>query len=78
MSFLEIYNETIMDLLSTLPETIAASQTSPMTVVEDANGCYVKGLSCHLAQTEEDALNLLFEVCTVKFWAVQFEPFLPF
>ena len=51
--------------MATLPETIAAAQLSPMTVVEDENGCYVKGLSCHLAQTEEDALNLLFEVSII-------------
>ena len=34
-----------------------------MTVVEDESSVYVKGLSCHLAQNEEEALNLLFEVC---------------
>lgn len=62
ISYLEIYNETMFDLLSSLPETMSQAQISPMTVVEDHNGVYVKGLSCHLAQTEEEALNLLFEV----------------
>lgn len=33
-----------------------------MVVVENQDGVYVKGLSCHLAQSEEEALNLLFEV----------------
>ena len=35
-----------------------------LNVVEDENGVYVKGLSSHVAQTEEEALNLLFEVRT--------------
>lgn len=61
ISYLEIYNETMFDLLSTLPETLGEGQQGPLTVVEDGNGVYVKGLSCHLAQTEEEALNLLFE-----------------
>ncbi|XP_074641971.1 kinesin-like protein KIF9 [Tubulanus polymorphus] len=59
VSYLEIYNETMFDLLSTLPES--NNPISPMAVVEDQHGVYVKGLSCHLAQNEEDALNLLFE-----------------
>ena len=63
VSYLEIYNETMFDLLSTLPESMSAAAQSPgLNVVEDENGVYVKGLTCHLAQTEEDALNLLFEV----------------
>ena len=62
ISYLEIYNETMFDLLSTLPETMTAAQQNSMTVVEDEHGVYVKGLSCHLAQSEEEALNLLFEV----------------
>ena len=62
VSYLEIYNETMFDLLSTLPESMNASHITPMTVVEDDSGVYVKGLNCHLATSEEDALNLLFEV----------------
>ena len=69
ISYLEIYNETMFDLLSTMNTPGSGTegmvpQLSPMTVVEDENGCYVKGLSCHLAQNEEEALNLLFEVGT--------------
>ena len=52
----------MFDLLSTLPETMAQVQQNPLQVVEDRNGVFVKGLSCHLAQNEEEALNLLFEV----------------
>ncbi|KAI0213411.1 Kinesin-like protein KIF9 [Lamellibrachia satsuma] len=63
ISYLEIYNETMFDLLSTLPESMAVmDQVTPLTVHEDPEyGVYVKGLSCHLAQNEEEALNLLFE-----------------
>ena len=61
ISYLEIYNETMSDLLSTVSNT-QASPGNPMTVVEESSGVYVKGLSYHLAPTEEDALNLLFEV----------------
>ena len=53
----------MFDLLSTLPESLNAT-TQNLNVVEDENGVYVKGLSSHVAQTEEEALNLLFEVRT--------------
>lgn len=59
---MEIYKETMFDLLTSLPDTLVQAQNSPLVVVEDHNGVYVKGLSCHLAQNEEEALNLLFEV----------------
>ncbi|XP_041103567.1 kinesin-like protein KIF9 isoform X2 [Polyodon spathula] len=59
ISFLEIYNETLFDLLSTLPD--ADSRDSQMTIVDDGNGVRVKGLSVHLTNNEEEALNLLFE-----------------
>lgn len=65
VSYLEIYNETMSDLLSTMPETWKnkeEGQDQAMVVVENQDGVYVKGLSCHLAQSEEEALNLLFEV----------------
>jgi len=65
VSYLEIYNENMVDLLSTLPETLnQRDEQNPdqqMVVVENQDGVFVKGLSCHLAQTEEEALNLLFE-----------------
>lgn len=70
MSYLEIYNETMSDLLSTLPETWKNKedgQDQAMVVVENQDGVYVKGLSCHLAQSEEEALNLLFEVRKMGF-----------
>lgn len=61
ISYLEIYNETMFDLLSSLPESGAQASGEPMVVTENQDGVYVKGLSCHLAQNEEEALNLLFE-----------------
>ena len=61
VSYLEIYNETMYDLLTTLPQCMDTMLT-PMTVVEDDRGVYVKGLTTHIVNNEEDALNLLFEV----------------
>ncbi|XP_053385895.1 kinesin-like protein KIF9 isoform X1 [Mercenaria mercenaria] len=62
ISYIEIYNETMFDLLSTLPESWnQINENQPMTICENEDGIYVKGLSCHLVQNEEEALNLLFE-----------------
>lgn len=62
ISYLEIYNETMFDLLSTLPESWSqVTEGQQMSVSENEDGVYVKGLSCHLVQNEEEALNLLFE-----------------
>ena len=49
------------DLLAMMPHSYNAANASPMAIVEDSSGVYVKGMSCHLAQSEEDALNILFE-----------------
>ncbi|XP_056374702.1 kinesin-like protein KIF9 [Hyla sarda] len=59
ISYLEIYNETLFDLLSTLPDT--PTSDTQMTIADDHQGVYVKGLSLHHAADEERALNLLFE-----------------
>ncbi|KAK6165317.1 hypothetical protein SNE40_022265 [Patella caerulea] len=62
ISYMEIYNETMFDLLSTLPEAHGSQMNGePMVVTENSDGVFVKGLSCHLVQNEEEALNLLFE-----------------
>lgn len=58
----------MFDLLSTLPESWNQMSGEPLAVIENENGVYVKGLSCHLAQNEEEALNLLFEVFTPYLW----------
>lgn len=62
ISYLEIYNEHMFDLLCTLPGTVS-TDPSLMAVTEDDDGfTRVKGLSVHQANSEEEALNLLFEV----------------
>ncbi|KAK1211530.1 KIF9 protein, partial [Pygoscelis papua] len=66
ISYLEIYNETLFDLLSTM----ASNGTSDvqMAVVDCPQGVYVKGLSIHSVSHEEDALNLLFEARKNKYY----------
>ncbi len=59
ISYLEIYNETIFDLLSPLP---ANEQKGEINFQEDAKGnVVVKGLNKHTVANEEEAFNLLFE-----------------
>lgn len=60
VSYLEIYNENLFDLLSTLP--YVGPSVTPMTIVENPQGIFIKGLSVHLTSQEEDAFSLLFEV----------------
>uniref|UniRef100_A0A8C5V6H8 Kinesin-like protein n=1 Tax=Microcebus murinus TaxID=30608 RepID=A0A8C5V6H8_MICMU len=59
VSYLEIYNESLFDLLSTLP--YVGPSVTPMTIVENSQGVFIKGLSVHLTSQEEDAFSLLFE-----------------
>ncbi|XP_067887611.1 kinesin-like protein KIF9 isoform X2 [Heterodontus francisci] len=59
VSYLEIYNENLFDLLSGLPDTLTSD--GHMTIVEDSHGVHIRGLSIHRVSTEEDALNYLFE-----------------
>uniref|UniRef100_A0A663M695 Kinesin-like protein n=1 Tax=Athene cunicularia TaxID=194338 RepID=A0A663M695_ATHCN len=59
ISYLEIYNETLLDLLS--PTMSSRNCDVPMAVVDCPQGVYVKGLSIHSVSHEEDALNLFFE-----------------
>ncbi|KAM4821142.1 kinesin-like protein KIF9 isoform 2-T3 [Thomomys bottae] len=59
ISYLEIYNENLFDLLCTLP--YVGPSVTPMSIVENPQGVFVKGLSVHLTSQEEDAFNLLFE-----------------
>ena len=59
ISYLEIYNEIIFDLLSPLPPN---EQKGEINFQEDAKGnVVVKGLSKHTVANEEEAFNLLFE-----------------
>ena len=59
ISYLEIYNEIIFDLLSPLPPN---EQKGEINFQEDAKGnVVVKGLTKHTVSNEEEAFNLLFE-----------------
>ncbi|XP_013917354.1 PREDICTED: kinesin-like protein KIF9 [Thamnophis sirtalis] len=57
ISYLEIHNEVISDLLPSL----GSESDLPLSIVESPHGVSVKGLSIHPAPNEEIALNLLFE-----------------
>lgn len=68
VSYLEIYNETMFDLLSTLPDhasnhTPGRSCSSPqqLSISEDDQAVFVKGLTVRVVSNEEDALSMLFE-----------------
>lgn len=59
ISYLEIYNETMIDLLASLPNSC---EGETLNVVEDKNGSSsIRGLTTVIANTEEEALNYLFE-----------------
>ncbi len=61
ISYLEIYNNTGYDLLDPSHETKRLEDLPRVTMREDEDGnVHLRGLSTHLAGTEEDALNLLF------------------
>jgi len=60
VSYVEIYNELMFDLLSTTPT--AEQSGAAISIQDDAKGeIHVKGLSQNVCQNEEEALNYLFE-----------------
>jgi len=60
MSYLEIYNETLFDLLA--PAGVISEDISELQVIEDSKGAItIKGLTIAPANTEEEAMNLFFE-----------------
>ncbi|KAF4089757.1 hypothetical protein AMELA_G00069680 [Ameiurus melas] len=61
LSFLEIYNETLVDLLSSVKGGQTKHCGTLAVVEEPEGGVSVKGLSLHPVHREEEALNLLFE-----------------
>lgn len=68
VSYLEIYNEQMFDLLSDEPRDTSGGST--ISIQDDAKGeVHVKGLSMHTVKNEEEALNLLFEGETKKTFA---------
>ncbi|CAF4339054.1 unnamed protein product, partial [Rotaria magnacalcarata] len=62
ISYLEIYNDQMCDLLRTLNSQSDYQQhLQQLSIGEDSGLVYIKGLSYRIANTEEEALNLLFE-----------------
>ena len=60
ISYLEIYNEQLYDLLVGADDGAVASPD--LTVYEDKHGVtHVKGLTLRMPSSEEDALGMLFE-----------------
>ncbi|KAI3355381.1 hypothetical protein L3Q82_018225, partial [Scortum barcoo] len=60
LSYLEIYNETLVDLLSSL-QGLPPSPRGMVVMEEPGRGVFIRGLSLHPVHSEEEALNLLFE-----------------
>jgi len=61
ISYLEIYNENGFDLLDPSHESKALEDLPRVTMMTDADGnAHLRNLSMHRANTEEEALNLLF------------------
>uniref|UniRef100_A0A8C9XSA3 Kinesin-like protein n=1 Tax=Sander lucioperca TaxID=283035 RepID=A0A8C9XSA3_SANLU len=61
LSYLEIYNEILVDLLSSLQDLPQLSPRGMVVVEEPGRGVFIRGLSLHPVHSEEEALNLLFE-----------------
>ncbi|XP_029313964.1 kinesin-like protein KIF9 isoform X2 [Cottoperca gobio] len=61
LSYLEIYNETLVDLLSSLQGSPHPSPRGMVVSEEPGRGVFIRGLSIHPVHSEEEALNLLFE-----------------
>ena len=58
---MELYNETGYDLLDDSQETNMLEDLPTVNFMEDDDGnVHLRGLSTHLCNTEEEALNLLF------------------
>ncbi|XP_068438196.1 kinesin-like protein KIF9 isoform X2 [Clinocottus analis] len=60
LSYLEIYNETLVDLLSSRGSP-CPSPRGMVVMEEPGGGVFIRGLSYHPVHSEEEALNLLFE-----------------
>lgn len=64
VSYVEVYNELLFDLLSDTP---THEQSGDISIQEGPDGeISVKGLSMHVVANEEEALNMLFEGDTNK------------
>lgn len=67
LSYLEIYNEAMVDLLAPLQGSSQQSPQNMLVMEEPGRGVFIRGLSLHPVHSEEEALNLLFEVCHFVF-----------
>ncbi|XP_041824334.1 kinesin-like protein KIF9 isoform X2 [Melanotaenia boesemani] len=61
LSYLEIYNESLLDLLSSLQDPQHLCPQGIVVMEEPGKGVFIKGLSLHPVHSEEEALTLLFE-----------------
>ncbi|XP_071777619.2 kinesin-like protein KIF9 [Centroberyx gerrardi] len=61
LSYLEIYNETLVDLLSSVRGAPDLPPRGMVVMEEPGGGVFIRGLSLHPVHSEEEALNLLFE-----------------
>ena len=67
VSYLEIYNEQLFDLLSDQPRNAPGAGSENISIQDDAKGeVHVKNLTITEVTNEEQALNLLFEGETKK------------
>lgn len=62
LSYMEIYDETLVDLLASLQGSPHPSHQDLMVMEKSGRGVFIRGLSLHPVNSEEEALNLLFEV----------------
>lgn len=61
VSYLEVYNEKMYDLLSTAEGAPAGAGTDTLSISEENGTVHVKGLTKMICATEEEALSYLFE-----------------
>lgn len=70
-SYLEIYNETLVDLLPSLRGSPHPSPLGMVVMEEPGRGVFIRGLSLHPVHSEGEALSLLFEVCGLRLRALK-------
>lgn len=69
LSYLEIYNETLVDLLSSSRGSSDPPARGMVVMEEPGGGVFIRGLTLHPVHSEGEALDLLFEVCGPRFAA---------
>lgn len=72
LSYLEIYNETLVDLLSPLQDSPQRFTRGMVVMEEPGRGVFIRGLSLHPVHSEEEALSLLFEVSFIAAKTLRF------